>query len=264
MTPRDWRCVRHAYMTPIRTILGMANTKDGRHFSNAQVLTAASVPSVEIRVRISRLAYFRRFLLFASPQLRRLVMLQLECARSWIRDVFDDLTAMHANLDDIRNSMLPPQEAMKDWFDFIRTDKARWRGTVRKFQNFLVSQPYAPSVSTKPSVACEVYCEECSMAFQSVKELRTHDYHKHAYRNPVRLRATGTLCLCCSTEFHTRKRLIAHASRSARCSLHYMSLTPNPVDASDKLDRAASIVAKHTSRKEPALPAIRIQVDVHE
>jgi len=62
-------------------------------------------------------------------------------------------------------------------------------------------------------------CPTCDAAFRTIKSLQAHRVGKHKYRTPHRLWASGTCCIACGTEYHTRQRLIQHmrSRRGYRC-----------------------------------------------
>ena len=86
-------------------------------------------------------------------------------------------------------------------------------------------------------------CDQCTLAFISFAALRRHQTSVHGYRNPLRLRITGTVCLACNKQFWTRARIVQHvAFRSRACKSFYLvNIDPVCSTECNALDLAARV-----------------------
>ena len=136
---------------------------------------------------------------------------------------------MWQSFDSLYTSMPDPCENIARWMDAIYDKPAKWRSTfkgiLRKCGPHLFDDhPLAAPVSVsgddvlQVAVPNDFICNICSMSFELHASLMTHNHKIHQYRNPIRIRITGTQCLKCASQFFTRKRVLQHvAFRSKLC-----------------------------------------------
>ena len=80
----------------------------------------------------------------------------------------------------------------------------------------------APPDLPAASVSADVFeCADCPRAFPTEVQLKSHRAKLHAYRNPLHYLITGTVCIRCSVDFHSRTRLYKHVYRMILCHDHY-------------------------------------------
>ena len=107
-------------------------------------------------------------------------------------------------------------------------------------------------------------CDQCSKAFASKRGLYMHSTHVHGYKPQVRFWATGSVCLKCSKEYHSRHRLMQHLCYSDACLLHLVDTFPPLSDEQvadlGQADRVFAAEQKALGRgpKKAHLPAIRV------
>ena len=73
----------------------------------------------------------------------------------------------------------------------------------------------------------EYKCEICSSTFTAAKDLACHKAGKHLIKQPLRKHISGTSCLYCGKDYHTRYRIVSHvAYNSPMCKNYYVKCVP--------------------------------------
>ena len=123
-------------------------------------------------------------------------------------------------------------------------DLRRWH--IELSNAFRLSEVPLPVWMNGPgAVASELVCYECGAVFASRTALAVHSRILHGHTNAADQRVTGSICLRCHKQFHSRPRLVALLQRgSSECLASYLDHVP-PLDESvfralkleDALDR---------------------------
>ena len=160
-----------------------------------------------------------------------------------------------------RTDLPCPRIDMIAWFRAACADGAWWKSSVLSLERMSRRHIRVRTRRERTLDCGEFHCDypECTRSFESFSSLMSHKHNCHGYRNPLRLRITGSVCLCCSVEFHGRSRLFRHVAwRSGRCKAYYLELEPNTVLDSDALDREVVATRNAVSRKRLRRPAVQI------
>ena len=205
----------------------MQNTKESsRRFSDEQVLVHLQHISVDSILRLARLRYLVRFLQKAPSPLINLALLQISYKNSWICLVQNDLFCLWNSNDSLYSTMPNPQDNIAEWVQDIFDSPVHWRSLFIKIINRSKGSvfPYQVIIPAVPAVAAEnnsafCACYECGKIFQTMAQLRTHQFKMHQYRNPVHSLVYTTSCVSCGCEYHHRKFLIKHLTNRPASNL---------------------------------------------
>ena len=97
----------------------------------------------------------------------------------------------------------------------------------------------------------DIRCSMCSYVCKDVKGMNWHLFKDHQMKQPLRKQIATTVCLACSTEFHSRTRVLRHISRSSpRCRLFYGSIGDIDVVLCKELDDEELIISKARDRMQ--------------
>ena len=110
-------------------------------------------------------------------------------------------------------------------------DLRRWH--LELSNAFRLSEVPLPVWMNGPgAVSSELVCYECGAVFASRTALAVHSRILHGRTNAADQRVTGSICLRCHKQFHSRPRLVAHLQRgSSECLASYLDHVP-PLDES--------------------------------
>ena len=90
-----------------------------------------------------------------------------------------------------------------------------------------------------------VACPHCEKSFPYHK-LSSHMFSQHGIRNNVRNYISGTICVCCLKDFHTRRKIVHHISfRSPRCKAHLLKCESISSEEYCKLEEESTRNVKH-------------------
>ena len=105
-------------------------------------------------------------------------------------------------------------------------DLRRWH--IELSNAFRLSEVPLPVWMNGPgAVASELVCYECGAVFASRTALAVHSRILHGHTNAADQRVTGSICLRCHKQFHSRPRLVAHLQRgSPECLASYLDHVP--------------------------------------
>ena len=211
----------------------MQNTKSSaRRYSDDQVLTHLQHIGVDSILRLARLRYVVRFLQKAPAPLIHLALLQINYKNSWICLVQKDLLCLWSSNDSLYTTMPNPQDGLAGWVQEIYDSPHHWRSLFIKIVNRTkgAAFPYKAIVSAIPAVTAEnisasYVCYDCERFFQTMAQMRSHQFQMHKYRNPVHSLVYTTYCVACGCEYHHRKFLIKHLTNMPahnRCYGYYL------------------------------------------
>ena len=225
------RTLSRCYMHPLRSVFDMHNKSSGEHTADAQVLERAKSPPLDSLLRFHRLRLVTRTLRHAPTIVIRLFLLLLKSEGSWPHTIVGDLKWLWQSRDTLYSSMPNPSVEISTWLDAIINNPKSW---LRCFKTvlFLKSLPTCPNVRASQGAASidEFHCSFCVRSFQSIQQLRSHQFKMHGYVNPLRLKILNSKCLHCNTEFHSKLRLFKHLTtnkQSFPCKLHYLQAVPS-------------------------------------
>ena len=127
---------------------------------------------------------------------------------------------------------------------FAYSDK--FAGYVKK----LMEQQCQPTFFKDDKDDDLVLCLECKTNF-SRSAITGHVTKMHGYRNPLKRHIYGTICLCCFTQFHTRRKLVHHVmyqKTSVKCQ-DFWKASPQLEDKEfQKLEQECCELSKQCAR----------------
>ena len=105
----------------------------------------------------------------------------------------------------------------------------------------------------------EVPCPDCGQNFSSQVVLASHRAAKHQYLNPLRQFVVGSVCRCCSKQFHSYPRHYHHVRSRPRCAA-YAKANVMPLDESEVREvlLASAQVEKARDRKVLKPPCVAV------
>ena len=255
------RIIGHAYTAPIRESLGMSNVNretgkavDKKNLtSDAQVLVQAGLPCALARSRADRMKYACRLIEQGPDILLRLVLACFGKPGSWTQEWILDLRAVWSSGAAFVKRMPDPLTAPSAWFTEIRQGPRQFRTQLSKaiLSIYAFSQTRRDNKEAQP-VSDEFVCPDCSIAFASHALLCCHRSAKHAYLNPLRRFVSGSVCRCCSKQFHTYPRLYHHIRSRARCA-SYVKRHVTPMDEGEVRELLAASAVVEKTRDSKAL-----------
>ena len=91
----------------------------------------------------------------------------------------------------------------------------------------------------------EFVCHLCQSSFDTYQALCSHKWVHHSHKNPIRRKLSGTVCLSCRKDFHTRTKLLNHvAYRVQSCKTYYESLPDIDTQIFEQLETKESLRVK--------------------
>ena len=152
------------------TGLKMRN-RAGRRAANLQVLSAANRPPADIFLRIARLKYLPRLMLYAPTILLRLLDATTKMDSSWVKMIIEDIEWLYQHLDENQRptNTVDLKEVTKAIIDdpsrfrpkvtiatlrFLRQQQdnahlQQWHDRLRRYHN-TTAMPPLPLLKTKP------------------------------------------------------------------------------------------------------------------
>ncbi len=182
-----------------------------------------------------------------------------------------------------------PAVGSSEWIKFIRADHGRWRRRVgssfRRLMRQLASAPGCEAVWDQYGlVHCRaqavedpdellsieqiglkypVPCSYCDKRFANKWLLGTYLRFTHKVLPQNRLLAIGTVCMVCSTEFHSWPRLVRHLGRVPASLAAYQAFGRVPaceLELAEAADAAARKAERSVGQRRLTadIPAIRL------
>ena len=219
---RIWKAVASLYIRQIRLVT-RSRYVDGCEITDPFILRKWSFLSPSLFVRVRRLKYFRRFLLWAPIELQQLVSLAFTLdPDSWLGKVYDDLRWLSGYEE---SPSIDPSDDPIKWHQFVTGGD--FYLCIRGACNDQVcgdapciADPVVPPeddgiVEPPCEVPSELSCMLCSQAFPTKAQLNLHMFAQHKIKNPCFMYADGSKCPICLKCFHTRPRLLHHWKSSS-------------------------------------------------
>ena len=249
--------------------------------TDCEVLEAAKKLDVAGHIRFQRLRYLPRLLKHGDGGLLTF------CDFLWLRNAHwaallrEDFAALSKYCPDA-----PREEA--EWFAMARTDPNEWRRRVNTAEarfrgDFLdtlrrrtwrreldlicgaAGRPPPPGGFHTGDAMAGFVCYECGTVLASKAAWATHRRRLHDHVPLASRFAWGSACAVCTTEFHTRPRLIWHLRVSRPRCLAALSQFFEPMDLAhmlhlDAKDRASAQELRMQGLYDRAavLPAVRL------
>ena len=265
LSPAAARLIRRSYMQTLRTVARMHNTKtDDAHTTDLQVLASLEEPQVEVVMMVHRLRYLVRLIRYGPPALIRVVMSQHTWTKSWVRKVIADLAEFQNKTTNYQH-MPSPSTDPDIWFNDIYDNPVAYKNAFVRFQKKWSGKAFIfeDVEGDKVAVDSVFACTECSAHFDSEQKLLSHKYKKHNYRNPLHYKISGTSCVRCGVDYHTRQRLYRHVSRRLEknaCAKHYAEQIEAHAEydhdwlmEAEKVDKATKLPSRRL--KPPPIPS---------
>ena len=115
---------------------------------------------------------------------------------------------------------------------------------VKKFCQLPVANMVEQWACSATLVSMNAYaqCRECNKVFRSLQSKTLHEFKAHGIKDPIRLYAPSTVCVCCLKIFWTRPRIVNHLKKSRRCRLNLQMryepfITNETCDTLDEAER---------------------------
>ena len=247
-------------------------------YSDLEVRARLHVPSIDCLIRRNRLKYLGRLL--RSDVRSLLAMLSVRDARgqrlAWAETIVGDLRILKAALPQIFESVSDPDDSSSIFQNIAKLYPLEWDAILRRYCEYrddvdVVSDKFVDNSATSLKRKCvEVgvafvcrLCPDGSAVFSTSKQLEAHNRAKHRQRTAVaHFLGASTICPACGTDFHSRARLLNHASdgrirskaRTVSCRDQILSMGMEPIrdselcrlNAQAKSDRQLARKAGHT------------------
>ena len=203
-------------------------------------------------VRCARLQLLRRV---CNKQCSALIDIFRHCSlheTGWSASVEDDLKW----LSDAEFANFDANELNVENIQSIVSQKC-FRGNIVKCANLCSSNQFSPTRLVKETIGlCSHGCDQCDSIFLTKQKLMLHAFKKHGTVDPIHFCITGTKCLSCMLEFHTRVRLVNHVKRRTACWDLFYSQGPclshdqvQELDYESRLNNRVLVKAGHRSHK---------------
>ena len=151
------------------------------------------------------------------------------------------------------------------WFNDIYDNPVAYKNAFVRFQKKWSGKAFIfeDVEGDKVAVDSVFACTECSAHFDSEQKLLSHKYKKHNYRNPLHYKISGTSCVRCGVDYHTRQRLYRLVSRRLEknaCAKHYAEQIKAHAEydhdwlmEAEKVDKATKLPSRRL--KPPPIPS---------
>jgi hypothetical protein len=227
---------------------------------NRRAMALVNIPPVDDILRLQRLAFLPRLLVWAPSFLLRLV----DSASHFRDSIIEDIVWLACRVPKLVD-MPEPQYALAEWFDLCRLRRLAWKAYLRTAREAAVLKLKA-ELDRADAAAAAVFAAprfgyECDSAFRTPAAWRMHAKIKHGLRAVVEAAVHDTYCLACMVEFHTVDRLLQHLQAGqARCGnlilLHVGPATDDGI-AGLRLQSREAENARRAARRRPP-PATRM------
>ena len=243
---RSWSLVRTTYVSQVRLACGLRYV-DGCSLVDKEVLSKSGFIPIESHVRLMRLRYLRRLVLYAPHDLC--------CLVSWVHELSPKGSWLSLVLNDLR--WLNSHTTLR--FEDPEVDFGKWHAFIvgKNFLHFVrdaMRHPDAHEVHVSPKspksspseVTSENVCDVCNVVLPTFSQLCQHRFCKHKIKHPAFRYTYGAHCTACLKLFHTRPRLLHHwKSRAKNCFRLVMdNITPLSVEEASLLDKTDAETAR--------------------
>jgi hypothetical protein len=246
MQPQALKILDDAHMRVLRRIAGRmrGNEHDGKHSTALEVRRELRAPSLECIIVRRRLMYYARLAIHRPRMLWALLQARPNnTPLPYAKQAMDDFAVLQAHCP--QAAKLPDVSlAPKAWLSIITFERRLWSEWVREvwFDESVFDTDRIGCGTLSEVRNCAHVCTDCNLRFVTRKAMLAHRRVKHGDRCVIRTRVpdTGTCPVCC-TEFHARRRLIAHLTdrRRTRCRDIFLASDP-PELPPERLDEIAA------------------------
>ena len=233
-----------AYSAVYRDLHDNYKTPTNMIVSNHYFYQYHNINHVSTTLVFKRLNLFARVLVDAPPELLCLLAASaIEGARSWANQVVVDISHIY------KLALFPllpdPMTEPLAWFTFVQNKPRVFKKALYEYKDMVAGEiPHvAPSLDI---VRTELTaCTMCNKTLPHYK-LSSHMFSKHGIKNNIRKHISGTVCICCMKDFHTRKKIVHHVSfRSPKCKTYWLSRDPIPQEDYCRLESESTSLVKH-------------------
>ena len=205
-------------------------------FNDDDLIFQHSFVNPRTMLRLAKLSLFSRIVAKQPPVLLDLILAQSSFNKGWVSSLGSDLQWFSFSLD--RSAPIP--SSIAEWVHLVVLDPRKF---IRKVKGFCKS-PFA-NVCAQWAVgpdlqafAAPVSCPLCDTTSKSYQAHALHLFRRHGIKSDLRRYVSGTHCLVCLRECHTRENCINHVRyRSKVCRNNLLIRGPIlNVDEADALD----------------------------
>jgi len=262
--------VNGTFLKVVHMVANAATDDYQNEWANLAALDKVKMLPLEVTVRLQRLAYLPRLMMWAPSFL----LLLLDDTPSYRNAVVSDLVWLAAQTTELE-AMPEPHVDLAAWLDVCRVYGPWWENVVRRTRAASLARQHeaaaaaaaadpediaiASLVAGRPAVVC---CYECGSSFANANALRMHTRKAHGHRAATIQAAHGTACLCCLKQFHSLGRLLQHLHHVNRCCrLTIWNVPPLPLEEIEKLRVAERLHVRQmcVTVRRTLLPVIRLQ-----
>ena len=271
----EGRRIHGSVMSIWRSLL-MLDSPLSEHRNDDSILQQLEVlPPLSFVVHM-RLVLFYRLLRKPPSQLWLVLCNVSSHPESWLATVLGNLNALA--------EVFPKWEEMKgcglsEWVQLIIGVGKSWKKMVLQALShpavlnvsfwYIHELKHASLVTEQSNIAAPIqsrfYCSVCDCSCKTVQGLSWHMFDKHGRKSDLRNYIPGTYCPACLYQFHSRERVIRHATRSSpRCHrvimLTLARLTKEEVDSLDaaSLEVSRSLASKGFRREFASKPPVKM------
>lgn len=210
--------LRGAHSTILRKTVGWFDAQGRPKGSDEDLYKFCKVHAPAATLRVRRLLYLRRLVLYAPHTLKSLVA----STGPWREQCVSDLVWLWHVSD--RLSQAPsPVDKPQFWMELIRSSS--WKGIIKRIP-LQTGRGNTKLGSVDAASDVEWKCQECGKVMPTHQAWASHRFRSHGIKSGLSRWCWSVHCLVCLKWYHSRERLMKHLKASTGCALLTIANVP--------------------------------------